>query len=67
MHLWNFEKILLWLLNFDLTRLLEDFLPVSWAHIQIFQKFILKKKSNIEIWCLRLSRIQKILTNLTAF
>ena len=36
-HLWNFEQILLWLIDFDLTGLLEDFIAVPWAHFQYFK------------------------------
>ena len=34
-HLWNFEKILLWLIDFDLTGLLEDFLSLPHSSLPI--------------------------------
>ena len=53
-NLWNFEQILLWLLDFDLAGLLEDFFNSFMSTIiQIFQKLILKKIETI--WCLSLT------------
>ena len=53
-HLWKFEQILLWLLDFDLAGLPVDFLPVSWAHLFKYLKNSFKKKKNETIRCLRL-------------
>ena len=59
-HFWKFEKVLLWLTDFDFAGLLEIFYQFHEHIIQIFQNFILRK--NQAIWCLRLSRIWKKLT-----
>ena len=60
MHFWKFEKVLLWLIDFDFAGLQEIFYQFHEHIIQIFQNFILRK--NQAIWCLRLSRIWKKLT-----
>ena len=60
-HLWKFEQILLWLIDFDLTGLLEDFLAVPWAHLFKYSKV---EKKFETIWFPIVSRIWKISTSL---